>query len=73
MAAGSELLPVDAEIVPSFLQGVNKLLANVFQKLLGKYHNGNSQYQALNGDLERVSRKFCSYYSYLFFFLSPCF
>jgi hypothetical protein len=37
-------------IVPSFLQGVNELQANVFQKLLAKYCTIKSQYQALKGD-----------------------
>jgi hypothetical protein len=36
-------------------QGVNELRANVFQKLLAKYRAGKARYQALKGDLEKVS------------------
>jgi hypothetical protein len=38
-----------------FLQDLNTLRANVFQKLLAKYCAGKSQYQGLKKELEKLS------------------
>jgi hypothetical protein len=38
-------------------QDLNALRANVFQKLLAKYHAGKVQYQDLKGELEKLSGK----------------
>jgi hypothetical protein len=40
-----------------FPQDLNALWANVFQKLLAKYHAGKAQYQDLKMELEKLSGK----------------
>jgi nitric oxide reductase activation protein len=69
-----------------FLQELNAVQANVFQKLLAKYRAGKVQYQDLKKKLEELSdklgipllrklcyRPFCSHISVSRFRLAQCF